>query len=765
MTKNKFSVTGMSCSACSSHVEKSVSALSGVTAVCVNLLTNSMQVEYDEKAVSPKKIIEAVKKGGYGASLVREGEKKEKAERNAAKESALALKAMKRRFFLSLCFLIPLMYLSMYHMFSDWFGLPAPPFILRLFHGPENAVSFALTQLLLLTPILILNHHYFKNGFRSLFYRSPNMDSLIAIGSSAAIIYGIFALYRIGYGLGHGEIQVVEHYGSNLYFESAGTILTLITLGKFLEAKSKGRTSEAIEKLVDLAPKTALLIKDNEEIEVPVSEIAAGDLISVKPGASIPVDGVIEEGSTSVDESAITGESIPVEKSVGDAVICATVNKTGSFRFRATKVGEDTTLAQIVRLVEEASSSKAPISKLADKIAGIFVPTVMAIALVAAIVWLILGAGVEFALSTGISVLVISCPCALGLATPVAIMVGTGKGAEQGILIKSGEALETAHNIDVVVLDKTGTVTEGTPRVTDILPLKTDEETLLSIAYSLEEQSEHPLAQAVVTCAKEKGIPLKRASRFEARFGKGVEAQLDGKTYYAGNALYLQELGILKEEDAAISQRISALADEGKTPLLFADETALLGIISAADTIKPTSREAISRFAKMGIETVMLTGDNARTAEAIRNKLDIPQVIAQVLPQEKEQKIAQLQQEGHKVAMIGDGVNDAPALTRADVGIAIGAGSDIALESADIVLVRNDLLDAVTAVRLSKAVIRNIKENLFWAFFYNSIGIPLAAGVFAFLGLRLNPMFGAAAMSLSSVFVVTNALRLKFFKK
>lgn len=767
MKKQKFAVTGMSCSACSAHVEKSVAALKGVGSVSVNLLTNSMQVEYDETVLSEKDIVKAVKKGGYGASPEKAGTAKEAgAPRDAVSESAEDLRLMKKRFLVSLCFLVPLMYLSMHHMFYEWFGLPVPSIVTQYFHGNENAVTFALTQLLLLLPIVFANQKYYRNGFRSLFHGAPNMDSLIAIGSAAAIAYGLFALYRIGYGLGHGQPQVVEHYSMDLYFESAGTILTLITLGKYLETKSKGRTSEAITKLVNLAPKTALVVRDGAEVEVPVAEIAVGDIISVKPGASIPVDGVITEGVTSVDESAITGESIPVEKKAGDQVISATGNKTGAIRFRATKVGEDTTIAQIVRLVEEASASKAPIAKLADKIAGIFVPTVITIAVIAAVVWLLLGATVEFALSIGISVLVISCPCALGLATPVAIMVGTGKGAESGVLIKSGDALEAAHSVDTVVLDKTGTITQGTPKVTDVIPLGVEEAELLSVAYSLEKPSEHPLAEAVTSCAEERGIPCREAQDFRAEFGRGVSAKLDGVPCYAGNAAYLEELGILQDgpERAKVDEITARLADEGKTPLLFADEKKLLGVIAAADVIKPTSQEAVRRFRELGIETVMLTGDNARTAEAIRKKLDIPQVISQVLPQDKERKIAEFQSQGKKVAMIGDGVNDAPALTRADVGIAIGAGSDVAIESADIVLVKSDLLDAVTAIRLSRAVMRNIKENLFWAFFYNSIGIPLAAGVLFGLGLKLNPMFAAAAMSLSSVCVVSNALRLKFFR-
>lgn len=766
MTKEKFCVTGMSCSACSAHVEKSVSALQGVQNVAVNLLTNSMQVEYDESAVSEKEIIKAVKKGGYGASPDREKARAASAAQAESNDEGAQLKGMKKRFIVSLCFLIPLMYLSMHHMFFEWFGLPVPAFIVKYFHGNENAVAFALTQLLLLLPIVFANQKYYRNGIPSLFRGHPNMDSLIAIGSLAAIVYGLFALYRIGYGLGHDLPDLVEQYSMDLYFESAGTILTLITLGKYLETKSKGRTSEAITKLIGLAPKTALVLRGDEELEVPVGDIAVGDTVLVKPGASIPVDGVILRGTTSIDESAITGESIPVEKKEGDQVISATVNRTGSIQFRATKVGEDTTIAQIVRLVEEASASKAPIAKLADKIAGIFVPTVIAIAVAAAAIWLLTGATVEFALSIGISVLVISCPCALGLATPVAIMVGTGKGAENGILIKSGDALEAAHAIDTVVLDKTGTITQGTPKVTDVIPLSADRSTLLSIAYSLEKQSEHPLAEAVVAYAEGEEIAELEAEEFHAEFGRGVRGVIGGRTYYAGNLLYLEELGILQgSQKEQLAETVGRLADEGKTPLLFAGETELLGILAVADVIKPTSEEAIEAFRELGINTVMLTGDNARTAEAIRRRLNIPEVISEVLPQDKERKIAEFQSAGRKVAMIGDGVNDAPALTRADVGIAIGAGSDIAIESADIVLVKSDLLDAVTAIRLSKAVMRNIKENLFWAFFYNSIGIPLAAGLlFPLFALKLNPMFGAAAMSLSSVCVVSNALRLKFFK-
>lgn len=758
MKKQKFSVTGMTCSACSAHVEKSVSAISGVSTVSVNLLTNSMQVEYDEGQTSVKAIVTAVKKGGYGAAADK-AEKTPNASETTADEET---KKLKTRFIVSLCFLVPLMYVAMYHMFFEWFGLPIPGFMMDYFHGSENAMTFALTQLILLLPIVFANQKYFRNGFTSLWARRPNMDSLVALGSSAAILYGIFAAYRISYGLGHGDLSIVDKYSMDLYFESAGTILTLITLGKYFETKSKGKTSEAITKLINLAPKTATVEKDGKELEINVSDIIKGDIIVVKPGSSIPVDGIITEGSTSTDESAITGESMPVEKTIGDSVVSATVNRTGFIKFTATKVGEDTTISQIVKLVEEASSSKAPIAKLADKISGVFVPIVISIAVLAAVIWLIVGATPEFALSTGIAVLVISCPCALGLATPVAIMVGTGKGAENGILIKSGDALETAHIIDTVVLDKTGTITKGKPTVTDVIPYSVTEKELLKIAYSLEKQSEHPLADAIVSYAEKEGSELLPADNFEANFGKGIKAEIEGKTCYSGNKAYMQELGLDIYE---MNSTLDTLANDGKTPLIFAEGKKVIGVIAAADIIKETSPDAIKGFSDIGVNTIMLTGDNARTAEAIRKKVGIPEVIAEVLPQDKERKIAELQAAGHKVAMVGDGVNDAPALMRADVGIAIGAGADVAIESADIVLIKNNLLDAVTAIRLSRAVMRNIKQNLFWAFIYNIIGIPIAAGVFfAAFALKLSPMFGAAAMSLSSVFVVTNALRLKLFK-
>jgi len=589
------------------------------------------------------------------------------------------------------------------------------------------------------------------------------MDSLIAIGSTAAMVYGIIAIYMIGYGLGHGDSEMVSRYSMDLYFESAAMILALITLGKYLETRSKGKTSEAITKLMDLAPKTALVERGGTEIEIPVEEVAVGDMVIVKPGQSIPVDGEIAEGSSAVDESALTGESIPVEKHPGDRVIAATINKSGWFKFRATKVGGDTTLAQIIALVEDAANSKAPIAKLADKVSGIFVPVVIGIAVLAAAAWLVAGYSVEFALSTGIAVLVISCPCALGLATPVAIMVGTGKGAENGILIKSAEALETAHTINTVVLDKTGTITEGKPRVTDLVTAPgVEEDLLISAAASIEKPSEHPLAEAIVEEASARGILLRSVTDFSAVAGQGIEARIDGKRFLAGNLKMMRENGVPTD---GFEQKGETLSEQGKTPLYFAAEGRMLGLVAVADTVKPTSRAAIDAFKSMGIDVVMLTGDNRRTAEAIRRQLGIDRVVAEVLPQDKEREVSAIQQTGKKVAMVGDGINDAPALTRADVGIAIGAGTDVAIESADVVLMKSDLLDAVTAIELSRAVIRNIKQNLFWAFFYNTIGIPLAAGIFfPLFGLRLNPMFGAAAMSLSSVCVVSNALRLKLFQ-
>ena len=763
MKKEKYDITGMSCSACSSRIEKDLSKVEGVDSVSVNLLTNSMNVSYDESVLTSGDIISSVQKSGYGAS-VHDGNdtNQNKKEDSVKKDSEDEIKSMKNRFIISLIFLIPLMYIAMYHMFDGFLGFKTPDFIMTLFHGNENAITFAFIQFLLVLPIMYVNRKYYIVGFKTLFKLSPNMDSLIAIGSSAAVVYGVFAIFRIGFGLGHGDMSIVDRYSMDLYFESAGMILTLITLGKYLETRSKGKTSEAITKLMNLAPKTAIVEKDGEEVEVLAEQVIKGDIVIVKPGSSIPVDGVIVSGSTSIDESMITGESIPVEKAKGDKVIGATINKSGYFKFEATNVNEDTTINKIIKLVEEASSSKAPIAKIADKISGIFVPVVITIAVVAAVVWIIMGESFEFALSICIAVLVISCPCALGLATPVAIMVGTGKGAENGILIKSGEALEIAHSIDTVVMDKTGTITKGEPRVTDIINADLDENELLKIAKGLEKSSEHPLAEAIIKYADEKGIKDIDTTDFEAIFGKGVRAKINNKTYYAGNKALMTEQGV---DISKYEETINTLADDGKTPLIFSDEKNVIGIIAVADVEKETSKEAIDLFKSMNIDVVMLTGDNARTAKAIQRKLGIPKVISEVLPDDKEAKISEIQNSGKKVAMVGDGINDAPALARADVGIAIGAGTDVAIESADIVLMKSDLLDAVTAVKLSKAVIKNIKENLFWAFFYNSVGIPLAAGVFyTTLGWSLSPMFGAAAMSLSSVCVVTNALRLKFFK-
>lgn len=772
--KERFDVTGMTCSACSSHVEKSVGKLTGVENVSVNLLTNSMQVEFDENKLDTAGIIKAVEDAGYGAAVKDEHAKsgtKTSRQSDSQENSGLSaveqnVKNMKKRLIVSLIFWIPLMYVSMGHMIYQWLNIPMPPFTMNFLHGNENAITYAFTQFLLLLPILIANYKYFKNGFKTLWHRSPNMDSLIAIGAGAAILYGIFAIYRIGYAMGHGDMAVVHQYAHDLYFESAGTILTLITIGKYLETKSKGKTSEAITKLLNLAPKTVTVVRDGVEQVVDAADVGKGEIFLVKPGESVAVDGIVLEGKSSFDESAITGESIPVPKQEGDTIVSASINKSGLIRAKATKVGEDTTIAQIIRLVEEASSSKAPIAKMADKIAGVFVPAVITIALITGVIWLISGATFEFAMSTAIAVLVISCPCALGLATPVAIMVGTGKGAENGILIKSGDALETAHQIDTVVLDKTGTITQGKPVVTDIICAagkSADKTQLLQIAGSLEKGSEHPLAEAIVNYCVTNNISLEKVTDFNALFGKGIEGTVSGTHYYAGNEKMMEEKGI--SLSAEQKNQIRELAKQGRTPLLFADENQFLGIVAVADVVKPTSKEAVQKFRDYGIHVIMLTGDNEVTAQAIKEQVGIDEVIAGVLPTQKEEKISALKQAGHKVAMIGDGVNDAPALASADVGIAIGAGTDVAIESADIVLMKNDLLDAVGAVKLSKAVIRNIKENLFWAFFYNSIGIPLAAGVlYPLFQIKLNPMFGAAAMSLSSVCVVSNALRLRWVK-
>ncbi len=793
MNKKKYEITGMTCSACSARVEKSVKAVPGVGQVNVNLLTNSMSVEFEEDALQSEDIIHAVEYAGYGAfesgkrihkttneSQDREQNGKGKFLDETQKSSA----AMKKRVWLSVLFLLPLMYLAMHHMLNEWFGLPVPEWIKEYFHGEQNAVIFSFTQLLLLVPILVLNKNYFTIGFKTLFRGSPNMDSLIAIGSTAALLYGIFAIYRIGYGLGYSDLELVGKYTENLYFESAGTILTLVTVGKYLETKSKGKTSLAITKLIDMAPKTAWLEKDGQVQEIPVEELEKGDVFQVKPGSSFPVDGIIIEGKTLVDESAITGESIPVSKIEGDRIVSGTVNQTGFLRCQAQKVGEDTTLSQIIALVEEASSSKAPIAKLADKIAGVFVPIVILISTLTFILWMLFGKGFEFALVSAIAVLVISCPCALGLATPVAIMVGTGKGAGLGILIKSGEALQNVSQIDIAVFDKTGTLTQGKPEVTDqYLVKEITQEEFFPLAAGMESASEHPLADAVIREAARLGITPLKVRDFTAIPGKGIQAGIEGKRYLAGNHSLMLEQKIMIT--VAESEIISRFAKDGKTPLLFAEkysgevtlnpdqnakvntnyEGKLLGILAVADTVKTSSARAISEFKKLGIRTIMLTGDNAVTARAIQQKLQLDEVIAEVLPQQKEENIRLLQQRGKKVLMIGDGINDAPALMRADVGVAVGAGSDIAIESADIILMHDDIMDAVTMVRLGRAVIRNIKQNLFWAFFYNVVGIPLAAGLFyPVFGWQLSPMFGAAAMSFSSIFVVTNALRLRFFQ-
>ena len=745
MTKQRFQVTGMSCASCSAHVEKEVKGVSGVSQAAVSLLTNSMTVEYDETAVNPAAIIKAVEDAGYGASP--ENGRSEKKREESAKEAAdKAAASVKRRLVVSFSFLIPLFYLSMGHMM----GWPLP----GIFLGHENALTFAFTQFLLCLPIVAVNHKYFTGGYKALWHRAPNMDSLIAIGSSAALVYGIWAIYCIGWGLGHGDMGMVHSYTMDLYFETSGMILALITLGKFLEARSKGKTSEAITKLIALTPKTAFVERDGAETEIPAEDVVPGDIVLVKPGARVPVDGMVCEGSSSVDESALTGESIPVEKQPGDRLTGGTINKAGFLKMKAQKVGDDTALSQIIKLVEEAASSKAPIAKLADRVSGI--------ALLATIVWLLVGKGPAFAISIGIAVLVVSCPCALGLATPTAIMVGTGKGAENGILIKSGEALETAHLVDTVVLDKTGTVTEGTPKVTGLLPLSGGGDEFLRLAAAMESRSEHPLAEAVVRAAEEKGLSLAEVAAFQSIPGRGIEAAAGGKRFFAGNRQLMEEKGVDLRDTLSKAEE---LAGEGKTVLFFADEKEVIGLSAAADTIKPTSAAAVKEMKDLGLNVVMLTGDSARTAEAIRKQAGIQTVVAEVLPDGKEKEIRRLQEEGHRVAMVGDGVNDAPALARADVGLAIGAGTDVAIESADIVLMKSDLRDVATAVRLSRAVIRNIRQNLFWALCYNSLGIPLAAGVFyAALHWKLNPMFGAAAMSLSSVCVVTNALRLRFFK-
>ncbi len=769
MKTEKYNVTGMTCAACQANVTRCVSKLEGVEEVNVSLLANQMTVSYDESKVGEEDIIQAVEKIGYGASSLEQQQATAqskggfRSEWQARQDQAMnSQKQMKRRLISSIVLLVPLMYIAM----GSMMGLPVPWF----FVGMENSLVNALAQLLLTIPVLFINRHFFQTGFKALWHRAPNMDSLVAIGSGASLVYGLFAMFRLAYGFGHGDMELVHEYAHALYFESAAMILTLVTVGKYLEARSKSKTGDALGKLVDLAPKTAVVLRGGVEQTIPAEQVVAGDIVVIRPGEGIPVDGVVTEGHGYVDQAAITGESIPVEKNPGDQVISATINKNGTFQFQASKVGEDTTLSQIIRLVDEASNSKAPIARLADKVSGVFVPVVIAIAIVTAIVWLIAGMGFEFALSNAISVLVISCPCALGLATPVAIMVGTGKAAEMGILIKSAESLENLHNVDTIVLDKTGTITSGHPAVTDVLPLDRSltEGQFLAEAAAAEFGSEHPLAQAVVERAQLLGLSLPKAEAFEAVAGRGIRAKVNGREYLAGNLAFLEEnhQPATLEERSAAKSVVNKLAQEGKTPLLFLRNGKLLGVIAVADTIRETSRAAIQRFNEMGLHVVMLTGDNKVTAEAIRKELGIEQAISDVLPTQKEAHIRSLQEEGHKVAMVGDGINDAPALTRADIGIAIGAGTDIAIESADVVLMKDSLDDVAAAIDLSRAVVRNIHMNLFWAFFYNVLGIPLAAGVlYPAFQLRLSPMIGSAAMSLSSVCVVTNALRLRFFKR
>ena len=756
MAKEKYNITGMSCAACSAKVERVVGKLDGVENVSVNLLTNSMQVEYKEDKLSSNDIIKNIADAGYGASLAT-ATKQKKEEKSIKKTNDDAIDSMKFRLKVSIVFLAILMYFSM----GSMIGLPLPKFL----SGEGNPVGFALTQLLLVLPVMYVNRKYYISGFKSLFHLSPNMDTLIAVGTVAAFTYGVIAIYVMGYALNNADMHTVTEYRMNLYFESVSMILTLITLGKFFETGSKARTTDAISKLIDLSPKRANVLRDGVEENILTEDVVVGDIVIVRPGESIPVDGMIIEGSTSVDESAITGESIPVQKEKGDKLIAATINKNGSVRIKATEVGEDTAISRIIALVEEASSSKAPIAKMADKVAGVFVPIVMGISLITFIVWLALGYDFSFALNCAIAVLVISCPCSLGLATPVAIMVGTGKGAENGILIKSADALETTHSIDTVVLDKTGTVTEGKPVVTDILAFDIDENEFLKLAAGVESASEHPLAEAIVEKAKEKNLEIVSPTEFQAISGRGIVASVSGSKIIAGNEQAIKEQYGNSENFTEVFKKGNELAAQGKTPMYFGKDGKLLGIIAVADTIKKDSKEAIQALKNRNIDVVLLTGDHKNTAMAIAKEAGIKKVIAEVLPTDKEEHIRELMEAGHKVAMVGDGINDSPALARADVGIAIGAGTDIAIESADIVLMHSSLKDVATAIDLSKAVIRNIKQNLFWAFFYNSIGIPLAAGVFYLsLGWKLSPMFGAAAMGMSSVCVVSNALRLRAFK-
>lgn len=749
MTEKKFNVTGMTCSSCSAHVEKSIKNLNSVENVNVNLLSNTMIVKFDENKLNENDIISTVIKSGYGASIYKDEVKK------AGSKLANDINKMKIRLTISIIFLIPLLYISMGHMI----GLPIPNFL----YGEMNSFNFAVSQLILCLPIIIVNIKYFIVGFKMLFKLTPNMDSLIAVGSSAALIYGIYAIFNIYFGLKYNNMHLAHQYSMDLYFESAGTILTLITVGKYLETRSKGKTSDAITKLINLSPKTAIVLRNNKEIEIPTSEVITGDIVTVKPGQQIPVDGIIVEGFSSVDEAYITGESIPVDKSVSDKVTGATINKTGYFKFKATRVGEDTTLSQIIKLVENATSSKAKISKLADKVSYIFVPTVIAIAIISTIVWLILGYGISFSLSIGIAVLVISCPCALGLATPTAIMVGTGKAAENGILFKSAEILETTHEINTIVLDKTGTITEGKPRVVNvIIDNSISKNEFLEILSSIESNSDHPLSEAITEYTNKENVNKLDIDNFNYVPGNGNEAIINGNKYYSGNIKLMIKNNI---DINGYDQKSEHYLKEGKIVIYLSDNKKVLGIVVISDMIKPTSKNAISKMNNRKIQVYMLTGDNNKTAYAIKNEVGIENVLAEVMPQDKENEIKKLQNKGYKVAMVGDGINDAPALVRSDIGIALGAGTDVAIESADIILIKNDLIDVIKAIDISKYTIKNIKQNLFWAFFYNILGIPLAAGIlFLPFGITLNPMFAAAAMSLSSVCVVLNALRLTKIK-
>lgn len=755
MNKNRFDITGMTCSACATHIQKVVQKLPGVVHAEVNLLANSMLAEYDESVLSHQEIEAAVLKTGYGATLRDDGEKGKQVKTPQQDPVQAEMHSLKMRLWVSFTFLIPLMYVSM----GSMVGLALPAFL----NGIENSANYALTQFLLCLPVFIVNHHYFSAGFRSLWQRAPNMNSLIALGSSAALVYGVIALYRIGWAIGNAHPELALYYRHDLYFESAAMILALITLGRTLETISKGKTGTAIKSLLNLSPQTALVLREDVEQEILIEEVKKGDMLAVKPGTRIPVDGIVLEGFSAVDESAITGESLPVEKAPGDTVTGATLNTNGYFTMQAERVGEDTILSQIISLVGEASASKAPISKLADRISGIFVPIVIVIALLTFGIWFFMGDSVEFAMARAISVLIISCPCALGLATPVAIMVGTGRGAKEGILYKNAETLENLCHIDTVVLDKTGTITEGKPRLTDVISFGLSDDELLAIAAGLESRSEHPLAQAIVEEAKKRQLISVPVSSFETLTGLGLQGVTPDGICLAGNQRLMLQYGVDLVEAAELSARF---ASEGKTPLYFARDGKLIGVLAMADMPRSSSAAAIAAMKARDLQVIMLTGDNALTGEAIRKMVGIDRVIAEVMPQEKDEQVQLLMDTGSKVAMVGDGINDAPALARADVGMAIGAGTDVAIESADIVLMKSDIADIVTAYDLSRATLHNIRMNLFWAFFYNIIGIPVAAGLlYPAFGLTLNPMIAAAAMSLSSVFVVVNALRLNLFQK